>query len=172
MTALRFPRVSHPRHPAVPETVENFRQLFTGECGRSYKGSNFHHILSANYLVGGNIPGPNGERHEAAAGGYLPDERFNLQHTGPGIISSASQMRGENGSLFFITLSKAPNLNGRYVAFGNLMEGLEVLFDAGTGGDSVGNPTSTITIADCGELRLPEGTEDALPLAPTPHDRA
>ena len=147
---------------AVPETVENFRQLFTGECGRSYKGTTFHHILPANYVVGGNVPAESGKA-EAAAGGYFPDENFALLHNGAGVLSSASQIRDENGSLFFVTLNKAPNLNGRYVAFGNLLEGDEVLQAMGSAGDSVGNPTAQVTIAACGELRLPEGMEGVEP---------
>lgn len=113
--------------------------------------------------MGGNVPGPAGDRHEAAAGGYIPDESFALQHTGPGILSSASQMRGENGSLFFITLAKAPNLNGRYVAFGNMLDGMDTLRAVGRLGDTVGRPAAKVTITDCGELRMPPGLEDTVP---------
>ena len=148
----------------MPETAENFRQLFSGECGRSYKGSSFHHIMPANYAVGGNVPSKDGKA-EAAAGGYLPDENFALLHNGAGVLSSASQIRDENGALFFVTLNKAPNLNGRYVAFGSLLQGEDVLQAMGQSGDAVGNPTANVTIAACGELRLPEGMEAVAPPA-------
>ena len=44
-----------------------------------------------------------------------------------GTIGMATSGRDTGGSQFFICLSEQPRLDGRYTAFGNLIEGWDVL---------------------------------------------
>lgn len=45
----------------------------------------------------------------------------------PGRVALYSESPNDNGSQFFVTLSAAPQLDGRYTLFGQVVEGLEVL---------------------------------------------
>ena len=57
---------------------------------------------------------------------------------------------------FFICLAPCPHFDGRYSAFGQVVEGLEVLRALGDCGSPGGRPTQRVLIAGCG-LRFPEG---------------
>jgi cyclophilin family peptidyl-prolyl cis-trans isomerase len=62
----------------------------------------------------------------------------------------------ENGSQFYIALAPAPIHDGRYVVFGNLVSGLEVLRELERLGSWKGVVQANIRVSRCGELRLPK----------------
>jgi cyclophilin family peptidyl-prolyl cis-trans isomerase len=64
----------------------------------------------------------------------------------------ANAGRNSNGGQFFITLVKAPWLDGRHVAFGRVMEGMDIIELIQGAGTSSGVPKQTILISDCGEV--------------------
>lgn len=68
----------------------------------------------------------------------------------------ANSGKNSNTSQFFITLSdKHPQfdkINGKYVIFGQVTEGLEVLNQINAVTEVKETPQQTITITDCGEL--------------------
>jgi peptidylprolyl isomerase len=57
-----------------------------------------------------------------------------------------------NGSQFFITTVKTPWLDGRHVVFGKVLEGVDFVKKVEAQGSGSGNPSSTVTITDSGEL--------------------
>ncbi|VDO05922.1 unnamed protein product [Rodentolepis nana] len=55
------------------------------------------------------------------------DENFAIKHDRRGILSMVNEGRNTNSSQFMITFQPAPWMDCRYVAFGQLLEGLRTL---------------------------------------------
>ncbi|KAF0930436.1 hypothetical protein E2562_032777 [Oryza meyeriana var. granulata] len=146
----------------LPATAENFRRLCTGErsarSGKNnlhYKGSTFHRVVPGFMCQGGDITAGNGTGGESAlegAGRYFNDEGFGVKHDGPGVVSMANAGPNTNGSQFFITIDRAPWLDGRHVAFGRVVDGMDVLRAVDRAGTWSGKTVKPVMIADCGEL--------------------
>ena len=125
-----------------PKTVANFTHLCKGDLpdvaapdfeGRkvplSYKGSSVFRLVQGAFLQAGDIAGSkDGTSGYSIYGRYFPDESFAVPHDVPGIVGMAND-GGEhtNGSSFYVTLDRCSWMNGRYVAFGKVVEGLRVI---------------------------------------------
>lgn len=94
-----------------------------------------------------------GTGSKAFQGDKFADESFDLQHYGPGWLSMVNTGPNTNGSQFFITLAKAPWLDGKHVVFGKVVDGWDVVrrLEA-TLTDKKQRPLSVITISDSGSL--------------------
>jgi cyclophilin family peptidyl-prolyl cis-trans isomerase len=57
-----------------------------------------------------------------------------------------------NGSQFFITVDKAPWLDGRHVAFGRVVAGMDAVRAIDRTGTWSGKTVKPVVIADCGVL--------------------
>ncbi|KAK1212678.1 PPIL6 protein, partial [Pygoscelis papua] len=119
---------------ACPRTCENFRALCAGGVtsprdGRelTYKNSLFHRLVKNGWIQGGDIITGKGDGGESIYGPTFEDESFSVHHKGRGVLGMANKGRHSNGSQFYITLQPAPYLDKKYVAFGQLIEGTEVL---------------------------------------------
>ncbi|XP_074844923.1 putative inactive peptidyl-prolyl cis-trans isomerase-like 6 isoform X1 [Carettochelys insculpta] len=117
-----------------PKTCENFRSLCTGEAGISrsgleltYKESIFHRLVKNGWIQGGDITAGRGDGGESIYGPTFEDENFSVPHKKRGVLGMANKGRHTNGSQFYITLQPAPYMDKKYVAFGQLIEGTEVL---------------------------------------------
>ncbi len=119
MVAKLYPDVA-------PITVENFQKLVDGGF---YNGLIFHRVIYG-FMIQGGCPkgigtgGPGWTiKGEFSANGVKND----LKHT-RGVLSMArSQAPNSAGSQFFIMHQNAPHLDGSYAAFGELVEGIEVV---------------------------------------------
>lgn len=110
----------------APITVENFLDLVKKGF---YNGLTFHRIISG-FMIQGGDPDGNG----MGGPGYSIKGEFKsngvdnpLKHE-KGVISMARSMDPNSaGSQFFIMHEAAPHLDGKYAAFGKVIEGLDVV---------------------------------------------
>ncbi|XP_010806749.1 probable inactive peptidyl-prolyl cis-trans isomerase-like 6 isoform X6 [Bos mutus] len=111
-----------------------FEILCTGKAGFSqsgiklhYTGSIFHRVVRNGWVQGGDIVAGKGDNGESIYGPTFEDENFSVPHNKRGVLGMVNKGRHSNGSQFYITLQAAPYLDKKYVAFGQLIEGTDVL---------------------------------------------
>ncbi|GGG86891.1 peptidylprolyl isomerase [Paenibacillus radicis (ex Gao et al. 2016)] len=119
ITVELFPKVA-------PNTVNNFISLVQKGF---YDGLIFHRVIPGFMIQGGDpdgtgMGGPDyGIKGEFTSNGIQND----LKHT-RGVISMArSAMNDSAGSQFFIMTADSPSLDGKYAAFGQVLEGMETV---------------------------------------------
>ena len=119
MKAELYPEVA-------PNTVNNFLSLI----GKGfYDGLIFHRVIKG-FMIQGGCPDGTG----MGGPGYSIKGEFNqngfqndLRHT-PGVLSMARAMAPDSaGSQFFIMHETSPHLDGAYAAFGQVIEGMDVV---------------------------------------------
>ncbi|NBJ81827.1 peptidylprolyl isomerase [bacterium 1XD42-94] len=114
-------------YPEVaPNTVNNFLSLVRKGF---YNGLIFHRVIEGFMLQGGcpegsGMGGPGYHiKGEFSANGFQND----LAHT-EGVLSMARAMDPDSaGSQFFIMHKAAPHLDGQYAAFGQVIEGMDIV---------------------------------------------
>lgn len=110
----------------APNTVNNFISLVKKGF---YNGLCFHRVIEG-FMIQGGDPKGNGTggpgytiRGEFSKNGFKND----LKHK-RGVISMArSMMPNSAGSQFFIMHADAPHLDGQYAAFGQVIDGVDVI---------------------------------------------
>ncbi|KAK3217851.1 hypothetical protein Dsin_011821 [Dipteronia sinensis] len=136
-------------------TSKNFRALCTGEKGIGkigkplhYKGTTFRRVIPGFIFHG------NGNRTgcESIYGASFADENFVNQHIGLGILSMANTSLGTNGYQFFICTVKTEWLDGKYVVFGQVVEGFDIMKTVEKVGSRSGMTSKPVMVADCGQL--------------------
>ncbi|KAF5748206.1 peptidyl-prolyl cis-trans isomerase CYP95-like isoform X1 [Tripterygium wilfordii] len=147
-------------YDVAPKTAENFRSLCTGEKGIGpktgrplhFKGTFFHRIIRCSMAEGGDLLRQDGAGGESIYGGKFPDESPQLKHDGPGLLSMSISDRDISGSIFIITFKASHHLDRKYVVFGKLVKGDEVLQKIEHVGDEEGRPAVTVKVIKCGEF--------------------
>ncbi|XP_020956898.1 peptidyl-prolyl cis-trans isomerase-like 6 isoform X3 [Sus scrofa] len=111
-----------------------FEVLCTGKAGFSqsgirlhYAGSIFHRVVRNGWVQGGDIVAGKGDNGESIYGPTFEDENFSIPHNKRGVLGMVNKGHHSNGSQFYITLQPTPYLDRKYVAFGQLIEGTDVL---------------------------------------------
>ena len=110
----------------APESVNNFISLVKDGF---YNGLIFHRVISGFMIQGGCPQGTGmGNPGYSIKGEFAANGIENaLPHT-RGVLSFArSQMPNSAGSQFFLMHKDYPSLDGQYAAFGQLVEGFEVV---------------------------------------------
>jgi len=106
----------------APKTVNNF--VFLSKEG-FYDDTIFHRVIM-NFMAQGGDP----TRTGSGGPGYRFEDEFDpdLRHNKPGILSMANAGPNTNGSQFFITHVPTPWLDNKHSVFGEVVEGMDVLF--------------------------------------------
>jgi peptidyl-prolyl cis-trans isomerase B (cyclophilin B) len=111
----------------APKTVANFKKLARQGF---FDGTGFHRIIKGFMVQAGDPKSKNPKAPDLGTGdpGYkIPDE-FNARKHVKGVLSMAnSGTPNSAGSQFFIMHATQPHLDGKYTAFGRLIEGMDVL---------------------------------------------
>lgn len=173
----------------VPRTSENFRKLCTGENGQGslgkelhFKGCPFHEIIPNYVIAGGDIVKGDGRSGESIYGKFFDDESFDLKHDQPGLLSMANpEQANKNSSQFYIVSRPQPSMDNKYVVFGRVTKGMDVVHrieSCGTSGKGevrtevkarmdelvAFRPRRSASIMDCGELTSDEAGAPGLAL--------
>jgi len=117
----------------APLAVNSF--IFLAREG-FYDGVTFHRVID-NFMAQSGDPGGLGN---GGPGYIFANEDNDLLFDKPGVLGMGNRGRDTNGSQFFITFVPYPSLNGNYTAFGQVIDGMEVV-NAITRRDPTQNPT-------------------------------
>ncbi len=75
-----------------------------------------------------------------------------LKFDSAGIVAMANSGKNSNSCQFFITFAPQPKLDGQYVIFGRVREGMDVIVALEKVGTKGGIPSQSVRITDCGLL--------------------
>lgn len=106
---------------AAPLTVNNF--LFLAE-NDWFDGITFHRVLEEYIAQSGD---PSGTGYGGPGYTFGVETSPDLTFDRAGLLAMANSGPDTNGSQFFITYGPAPDLNGQYTIFGEVLEGMEVV---------------------------------------------
>lgn len=137
----------------APTTVANFKALL--EDG--YAGTSVYRVVPGLTVQMGDVLRNGGKSGRAAGGSPLPQENFRVMHSVPGIVSMAHDKDGKVDSRFFVTTRQGDSayLDGKYCAFGRVLENLEFLHNVEKAADRQGGLVSRlpkVVIERCGLL--------------------
>uniref|UniRef100_A0A8C7EJX3 Peptidyl-prolyl cis-trans isomerase n=1 Tax=Neovison vison TaxID=452646 RepID=A0A8C7EJX3_NEOVI len=97
---------------------------------------------------GDNFTCHNGTGSKFISGEKFDDENFILKHIGPGIL----HMANANGSQLFICTANTECLDGEYVVFGKVRQGMNIVEPMECFGSRNGKTNKKITTADHGQI--------------------
>lgn len=112
---------------AAPNHVDNFKNLVNDEF---YNGVRFHRVIPG-FMIQGGDPNTKDLALKRAWGsggpGYSIDDELNDIEHEAGILSMAHAGPNTGGSQFFIMVGRAAHLDGVHTAFGQVIEGMDVV---------------------------------------------
>src|SRR3989339_203137 len=105
----------------APNTVNNFKKLADKKF---YNGLKFHRVVP-DFVIQGGCPNGNGTGNP----GYKIKAEFNKrQHLDGTVAMARSQEPDSAGCQFYICMGPQPFLDGKYTVFGQVIEGLDVVY--------------------------------------------
>ncbi|KAL8595847.1 hypothetical protein ACOMHN_012265 [Nucella lapillus] len=146
----------------VPMTVFNFVELCNGSKrpGGDLKFSNSvcHKLIPDMHFQCGDITTGDGSGGASAFGQTFRDENFEVGHSERGTVSMANKGPDSNGSQFFIVFRRIRSLDGKHVAFGQIvdkasLEFLDKLNEINSESPTF-KPSKTIRLMDCTAHKL------------------
>jgi cyclophilin family peptidyl-prolyl cis-trans isomerase len=109
----------------APKTCMNFRYLcsknFTNNKKPAYQNTIIKYINKDKYISGGH------SINYSIFGEHFIDETFELKHNQPGMLAMFNDGPNKNNSKFIITLDKIPEFDNRFVVFGIVSSGYEII---------------------------------------------
>jgi len=112
-------------YEAAPHTIDNFTSLARQGF---YDASTFHRIISGFMIQGGDAYANSPTLAGQGGPGYQVMHEFSEKKHEPGVLSMARAKDLDSaGSQFFIMHGKNPTLDGSYSAFGDVIDGMNVV---------------------------------------------
>jgi len=146
----------------VPVSSENFLRLCERPEGAGYAKSELFKVQKGFAIFGGDFELNNGRGGRCAVGGegerFFPDENFIGRHSFPGVLGMGNSGVHTNSSIFYVTLTESPHLDGRNVVIGRVILGLDVLRRISNTFCVDFKPASPLVIHSCG--RVLEGSPE------------
>ena len=151
----------------VPISSENFLRLCERPQGAGYVGSELFKVQKGFAIFGGDFELNSGRGGRCAVGTsdgeregerFFPDENFIGRHSLPGVLGMGNSGVHTNSSIFYVTLTECPHLDGRNVAIGRVILGLDVLRRISNAFCVDFKPASPLVIHSCG--RVIEGSAE------------
>ncbi|XP_076444262.1 peptidyl-prolyl cis-trans isomerase A-like [Babylonia areolata] len=146
----------------VPMTVLNFFSLCNGvtrpQGELKYAGSTCHRLITDMHIQCGDITTGDGNGGVSIFGEIFNDENFDIGLSETGTMAMSNRGANTNGSQFFIVFRSMQSLDGRHVAFGQIvdkasLEFLRKLNEVPT--DSITfTPKRRIKLTDCVATKL------------------
>lgn len=132
----------------TPKTSQNFLSL----CHhKKYQDTKIHRVIKNFMIQTGDFTHQDGTGGHSIYGEKFPDENFDNKHDRPGLVSMANAGPNTNGSQFFITTAETPHLDGKHVVFGEVVSGMEYVYDVENQvTDNNDCPVRKCYISDCG----------------------
>ncbi|KAG0188443.1 hypothetical protein DFQ28_004823 [Apophysomyces sp. BC1034] len=168
-----------------PKTCDNFRAICVGgKVGKNskkplhFKNTKLFRLVTNFMVQGGDVTRGDGSGGESIYNGSFNDEKPGLakKFTKQGLVAMANSGKNSNTSQFFITLVDASTnpkvfdkANGKYVIFGQVIDGLEVLQAINEVPVTKEQPNLDITVRDCGELDAMTITDTSVVLMAAVH---
>jgi cyclophilin family peptidyl-prolyl cis-trans isomerase/protein-disulfide isomerase len=104
----------------APIAVNNF--IFLAKNGW-YDNIIFHRVIAG---FGAQAGDPSGTGYGTPGYAFINEISDDLTFDRAGLVAMANAGPGTNGSQFFITFAPAPDLNGKYTIFGEVISGMEI----------------------------------------------
>ncbi|XP_050307157.1 peptidyl-prolyl cis-trans isomerase, rhodopsin-specific isozyme-like isoform X2 [Anthonomus grandis grandis] len=147
----------------APKTVKNFKHIaLQGIDGKRYVGTNFIIAIKRVMIQGGDILYNNGSGSISIYGEHFEDETFEVKPDSGGLLAMVNDgVPNTNGCMFFITTMPAPWLEGKYVIFGKVLRGHEVVHKIEQlKTDYSDRLKSNVQIIKCGQISFTPFYED------------
>ena len=141
-----------------PLTSENFYEICTGCTNNkgqkvTYENSIIHRVSKNSFIQGGDIriDGP-----KSKYGYDFNDENYNIKHDSFGILGMVKKgmRKHTNESQFYVTLCPLKSFDGKFVAFGRVIQGYDTIRRIGTVSTNLQRPDFRIYVKSCGEFTI------------------
>jgi len=106
----------------LPLTCKNFKDLCTAEID-GYTNCEVHRIVADGWMQSGSVS----QRKESSGRPSFSDETFCVKHDRRGVLGMCNERNHDNKTQFYVTFQPAPFMDTRYVAFGQVIEGWDLL---------------------------------------------
>lgn len=107
-----------------PTLARNFLDLLSDQ---RFEGHSVHRIKPGAWIQAGDLKDGSGLNSEAAKGGYLRHESFQIPHDRGGLLGMSNHGKDTNGSQFYVTVKELPFLDGKSVIIGRVIGGMRTI---------------------------------------------
>lgn len=141
----------------TPKAVMNFLEICKGKLKNkkgeklTYEGCEIFRVVNNGYIQSGDLSHLAGGKciYEES----FEDDNYTIKHDSPGILGMVKRrgVNHTNESQFYITLNSIQSFDSKFVAFGRVIKGFEVVRHISEVQTYMQRPVNRIEIVSCGE---------------------